>query len=260
MRAAAVFAFAGALTVATLIVLRAVGPLAPGPTARAGHGAASRRPTARPGHDRSAGASPSPSVSASPATAHFAATVTELGTELRATMTASGSWRPSCPVTLDDLRLLTLSYWGFDGAAHRGRLVVNGDVASQVVSVFRQLFQAHYAIRRMELVDHYGADEDRVMAADDTCGYNGRWVYDKPGVWSEHAFGKAIDINPLENPYVYGGKVAPVAGRKYLDRALRSMGMIEANDAAVRAFASIGWKWGGSWASPDYMHFSASGT
>ncbi len=175
-------------------------------------------------------------------------------------MTASGSWRPSCPVALDDLRLLTLSYWGFDGAAHRGRLVVNGEVARQVVSVFRQLFQAHYPIRRMVLVDHFGADEDRVMAADDTCGYNGRWVYGKPGVWSEHAFGKAIDINPLENPYVYGGKVAPAAGRKYLDRELRSPGMIEADDAAVRAFASIGWVWGGSWASPDYMHFSASGT
>jgi hypothetical protein len=258
VRAAAVAAFAGALTVATLIVAHVVGPSAGEPTTRIGHVAASRRPTARPSHDPSA-ASPSPSVAATPATAHFTVSVAELSPSLRATMTASGAWRPSCPVALDDLRLLTLSYWGFDGAAHRGRLVVHGDVAGQIVSVFRQLFQARYPIRRMVLVDHFGADEDRIMAADDTCGYNGRWVYGRPGVWSEHAFGKAVDINPLENPYVYGGKVAPAAGRRYLDRALRARGMIEANDAAVRAFASIGWGWGGSWASPDYMHFSASG-
>jgi hypothetical protein len=258
VRAAAVAAFAGGLTAATLIVVHVVGSWAGGPTARTGHVAASLRPTARPSR-RASTASPSPSAAASAATPHFAVVVAELSPGLRAGMTASGSWRPSCPVALDDLRLLTLSYWGFDGAVHRGHLVVNGAVARQIVSVFRRLFQTHYPIRRMVLVDHFGADEDRVMAADDTCGYNGRWVYGRPGVWSEHAFGKAVDINPLENPYVYSGKVAPETGRRYLDRTLRARGMIEANDAAVRAFASIGWGWGGSWASPDYMHFSASG-
>jgi hypothetical protein len=170
------------------------------------------------------------------------------------------SWRPGCPVPLEDLRLLTLEHWGFDGTEHRGELVVHADHAEAVVGVFRTLFEARFPIERMELVDAFGADDDAVMAANDTSGFNCREVVGRPGVWSQHASGLAIDINPLVNPYVLGpDDVRPPAGVAYLDRTRDAAGLIRDGDVAVAAFAAIGWEWGGTWDMPDYQHFSATG-
>lgn len=186
----------------------------------------------------------------------YSATVSVVPAKLRATMT---SWRAGCPVGLGDLRLVTLTHWGFDARPRRGRLIVHRDVAPAIVRVFRDLFAARYPIRRLRLVEAYGSDDDRSMAADNTSAFNCRLV-EGSSSWSEHAYGRAIDVNPLENPYVRGGYVAPPGGRRYADRRQRKRGMIHRGGAAVRAFAAVGWEWGGDWSSlKDYQHFSARG-
>jgi len=206
----------------------------------------------------SPGSSPRPSLSPSPA-ASFSAAIAPIDAATRAAMLASGSWRPACPVAISDLRLLTLTYWGFDHRPHTGHLIVNHDVATQVVAAMRELFRARFPIERMELVDAYGASDERSMAADNTSAFNGRRVAGS-AVWSQHAFGRAIDINPLLNPMVTGDTVDPASGARFAERSLHLPGMIRAGDAAVRAFEAVGWHWGGRWQSlKDYQHFSANG-
>jgi hypothetical protein len=168
------------------------------------------------------------------------------------------SMHRGCPVGFRDLRLLTVSHWGFDGRVHRGRLVVNRDAAGPVLRAMRTLYRQRFPIRRIRLVDAYGADDHRSMAADNTSAFNCRTVAGTSR-WSEHAFGRAIDLNPIENPYVTdSGHVSPPAGAPFADRARHRRGMV--GGRAVAAFAEVGWGWGGNWPWPrDYQHFSASG-
>jgi hypothetical protein len=171
------------------------------------------------------------------------------------------SWRAGCPVGPDQLRMLHLAYIGFDGAAHQGTMVVNAAVADDVIAVFRQLYEARFPIRRMEPVDVYGGDDATSLAADNTAAFNCRYaVADGPPRWSVHALGEAIDVNPVENPYLEGGTVQPPAGTAYLDRSQYRAGMAVDGGELVGAFAAIGWGWGGTWSgTPDYQHFSATG-
>ncbi|MES1248076.1 MAG: M15 family metallopeptidase [Actinomycetota bacterium] len=168
------------------------------------------------------------------------------------------SWHAGCPVAPAQLVRIRLRYVGFDGRAHLGALVVNRRVAGQVTSVFRDLYAARFPIRRIVPVSAYGADDDRTAAADDTSGFNCRKaVTTGPASWSMHAYGEAIDVNDVENPYVEGSKVLPPAGRAYLDRSRARPGMAVAGGVLVRAFARVGWGWGASFA--DYQHFSVNG-
>ncbi|HEV2711537.1 MAG TPA: M15 family metallopeptidase [Gaiellaceae bacterium] len=169
------------------------------------------------------------------------------------------SYRPGCPVGPSQLRLLRVSYWGFDRRAHVGSIVVRSTAARGVLSVFRRLYAARFPIRRLRPVDAYRGSDDASMAADNTSGFNCRPVRGTRR-WSQHAYGLAIDINPVENPFVHRAGVDPPAGRRYLDRSRVRPGMVRPGDVVVRAFASIGWSWGGLWSSPDYQHFSATGT
>jgi hypothetical protein len=203
--------------------------------------------------------SPTPSVSdAVQAAPAFHGTVSAIDPGTSARMTSS--WHPGCPVPIADLRYLRLSHWGFDGVAHSGEMVVHKHVAGAVVKVFGKLFAARFPIRRMRLVDAYGGDDDRSMAANNTSAFNCRMVTGGSG-WSQHAYGWAIDINPIQNPYVTrSGTVLPPEGAKYANRSLSAKGMIHAGDVVVRAFASVGWGWGGTWSGTrDYQHFSATG-
>ena len=169
------------------------------------------------------------------------------------------SWRPGCPVHLRDLRLLTLSHRRFDGKTRLGRLIVHADAAREMVDVFRTLYRAGFPIRRMVPVDAYGASDFRSIEADNTSAFNCRYVEGTTG-WSEHAYGRAIDVNPIENPYVSGGRTSHRASVTYVDRSRRRPGMAVESGVLVRAFDSIGWGWGGRWTSvKDYQHFSASG-
>ncbi|PVU84150.1 peptidase M15 [Cellulomonas sp. WB94] len=168
------------------------------------------------------------------------------------------SWRPGCPVPVADLRYVTVSHVTFDGAVATGELVVHADLADGVVGVFRALFAAGYPIRSMRLVDDFGGSDDASMAADNTSAFNCRAITRGTG-WSEHAYGRALDLDPVENPYVRGSLVLPVAGKPFAARP-DLPGVVHADDAVVRAFADAGWQWGGYWASPtDYQHFSTTG-
>jgi hypothetical protein len=153
-----------------------------------------------------------------------------------------------------------MSYFGFDREAHLGAMIVHRSVAQDVVKVFHTMFKAKYPIRRMRLVDDYKGDDDRSMAADNTSAFNCRKVTGGSD-WSEHAYGWAIDINPVENPYVSSsGRVLPPSGAQYADRSRHARGMIHRGDLVYSAFKSIGWGWGGNWRSfQDYQHFSATG-
>jgi len=169
------------------------------------------------------------------------------------------SWSPGCPLAVDALRLVEVSHWGFDGVARTGEMVVAADLASDVIAIFHDLFDARYPIERMELVDVYGGDDDSSMAANNTSAFNCRTVTGGSS-FSEHSYGRAIDLNPLVNPYVNGGLVLPPAGQAFVDRSLDAPGMIHAGDEVVLAFAARGWIWGGTWTSlKDYQHFSTTG-
>lgn len=183
--------------------------------------------------------------------------VHEIDDELAGRM--AHSWREGCPVPLRELRYLELSHYDFEGRVQTGELVVHVDQAPAVLTAFERLFELKYPIQQMRLVDEFGADDMASMEANNTSAFNCRFVAGTTR-WSEHAFGRAIDVNPLINPYLQGSRVSPREGAAYLDRTLDVPGMIKAGDEVVAAFAEVGWLWGGAWShSKDYQHFSATG-
>lgn len=171
------------------------------------------------------------------------------------------SWHRGCPVAPAQLRRLRVSYWGFDRRAHTGALVVNARAVAPLTRVFSRLYAGRFPIRRMRPIDAYGGSDERSLAADNTAAFNCRYaVAPGPRRWSVHAFGLAIDVNPVENPYVLNGRVHPRAGRRYLERSRVRPGMAVRGRVLVNVFAAVGWAWGGRWtSSPDYQHFSATG-
>ena len=185
----------------------------------------------------------------------FVAKVKQLTPAMKSTMTGV-SWKPGCPVPLEDLRLVKMRFWGFDDHAHKGRLIVNADIADKVVRAFGKLYDARFPIRRMVPVDAYGGSDDASMAADNTSAFNCRPITGTTDRWSNHSYGRAIDINTIENPYVKGSTVLPPAGAEFLDRSDVRPGMIVAGDVVTAAFAAEGFGWGGDYTSlKDYQHF-----
>jgi hypothetical protein len=170
------------------------------------------------------------------------------------------SWRPGCPVPLAALRAVSATYHGFDGRDRTGTVIVNRDVAGTMLLVLRRLYADGFPIRRMLPVDAYGGSDERSIDADNTSAFNCRFV-EGTRRYSEHAYGRAIDVNPIENPYVTAlGATAHAAGRPYLRRVPFRPGMAAEGHALVRAFDAVGWGWGGRWTGArDYQHFSASG-
>jgi hypothetical protein len=173
-------------------------------------------------------------------------------------------WHPGCPVALSGLRVLTVTYVGFDHRDHTGQMVVNARVAPPLERVFGTLYSMRFPIRDMQLVDEYGPN----AGGDVTASFECRQAVTSPctgsastgtGSWSEHAYGEAIDLNPVENPYVGCARTRDPASKPFLDRSRVRPGMVTA--AVVGAFRAIGWGWGGSWSgsTKDYMHFSANG-
>lgn len=201
-------------------------------------------------------ASPRDKATTKPKTTAFSARVQRIPSR----STVKYSWRPGCPVPVSGLRLINMTYWGFDKRPHQGRLVVNARVTDEVVKVFKRLYAAHYPIRRMELVDKYKGSDFESIEADNTSAFNCRPATGSSS-WSQHAYGLAIDINTCENPYVTAsGGVAHKHCVKFRDRSRRDPGVIHKGDVVYRAFASIGWGWGGLWSGArDFQHFSSSG-
>jgi hypothetical protein len=166
------------------------------------------------------------------------------------------TWHPGCPVPPEDLRQLKLTYHDFKNSDRVGTLLVHKDLADEVVRYFTNLYRHGFLIERMVPVEEYGGNDDTSMAANNTSAFNCRDVTGKPGVYSNHSWGRAIDINPLTNPYVKGDTVLPPAGRRYLDRTKSFPGSILKDGFVVREFESAGWTWGGRWLDrQDYQHF-----
>ena len=239
------------------------GSVGPMPSARSGTPGSA---VSSPGPERSpevAASAPAPRpgsiTSAGPtavAAAAFTGSVAAIDAATAARMAAS--WRAGCPVPLTDLRYLTLTYRGFDGVDHNGEMVVAASEADNVVAIFRQLYEDGYPIASMRLVDDFGGDDGTSMTANNTSAFNCRTVTGGGG-FSEHSYGTAIDVNPVQNPYLSGTTVLPASGRPYVDRP-DDPGVIHDGDGVVTAFAAHGFSWGGDWTGPiDYQHFSVSG-
>jgi acetyl esterase/lipase len=185
----------------------------------------------------------------------FHATVSDVEGDIRDQM--HWSWHRGCPVDTEHLRVVTGDHFDFAGTIEKGTIIVHEDVAEAVRAVLEKLFLARYPIAKMVPIDAFQGDDDRSTAANNSSGFNCREIAGKPGVWSQHAYGRAIDLNPVQNPYVRDGVVSPVEGQRFADRSLRDPGVIHEGDAVVRAFDEAGWHWGGRWKQElDYQHFS----
>jgi hypothetical protein len=203
-------------------------------------------------------------VLASPQSFH--SSIQPLSAPLKAELKHNGFWHSGCPVSLSSLRVLTVSYRGFDRHVHSGQMVVGSAAAAPLAGVFHQLYRLHFPIRHMRLADMYGPARSRPADDDVTGSFSCRQAVPSPcvggngtGSWSMHAYGLAVDVNPLENPYVGCGQSRDPATKPYRDRSRHLRGMVTAR--VVSAFRSIGWGWGGAWAgnTKDYMHFSSNG-
>ena len=194
----------------------------------------------------------------------FEGGVFRIGSKLREVLIGR-NWKPGCPVAIHDLRLVRVSYWNFHGEVRTGPLVLNERVAQDVLWVFRRLFRAHFPIKKIKL-----AAKDRPITPQDywdmrprsvTASFNCRFATGSTTSLSQHSYGWAIDINPLQNPYVRNdGTTLRYIALPFRDRSLQRKGMIHAGDIVVRSFAAIGWEWGGHWHTlKDYMHFSLTG-
>ena len=194
----------------------------------------------------------------------FEGGVFRIGPRLREVLIGR-NWTPGCPVAIRDLRLVEVSYWNFRGEVREGPLVLNERVAKDVLWVFRRLFRAHFPIKKIKL-----AAKDRPITPQDywdmrprsvTASFNCRFATGSTTSLSQHSYGWAIDINPLQNPYVRNdGTTLRYIALPFRDRSLQRKGMIHAGDIVVRSFAAIGWEWGGHWHTlKDYMHFSLTG-
>ncbi|HLA92462.1 MAG TPA: M15 family metallopeptidase [Actinomycetota bacterium] len=205
-----------------------------------------------------------PPPSPEPARSRFAGRVTGIPAAIEREMTGR-TWEPGCPIGLEDLRLLRFNYLGMDGEIHRGPMVVNASVAEDVLGVFARLFDAGFQLKHVALAHRWRPNGPIETTRSVTASFNCRPALNPDltptGTWSEHAYGLAIDVNPLQNPYVaVDGSVRRPAAQAYLDRSQQLPGMIHPGDVVVRSFAEIGWEWGGNWSgTKDYMHFSLRG-
>ena len=201
-------------------------------------------------------ATPTPTKTAKPKPRKFTAKIIKITKKSQ----VKHSWHEGCPVSLSGLRMIEMTYHGFDHKVHTGKLVVAKSATHDMVTAFRKLFKQKYPIREMKPVDAYDGSDYKSIDADNTSAFNCR-IATGSSSWSEHSYGKAVDLNPCENPYVYAdGHSEHKHCRKYNDRERDDRGLIHAGDSTVDAFASVGWGWGGAWSGDrDYQHFSASG-
>ena len=176
-----------------------------------------------------------------------------------AAVAARSTWHEACPVSLDELRYVTVTFRGFDDLPHTGELLVHRDAAEPLTQVFRRLFDERFPLEDVHVTTVAELDAPNTGDGNATAAFVCRATRGASH-WSQHAYGLAVDVNPFQNPYLRDGGVIPGLAATYLDRADVRPGMIVPGGGVVEAFADIGWEWGGTWSDPvDYMHFSASG-
>jgi hypothetical protein len=196
----------------------------------------------------------------------FQSSIEPLPRPVQTQLKAAGVWKQGCPVPLSGLRLLTVSHRDFQGRTQTGQLIVNRTAAAPLARVFRQLYRLHFPIRHMRLDDAYGPRRNRPRDGDVSGSFECREAVPSPctggngtGSWSMHAYGLAVDVNSVENPYVGCGQSRDPTAARYRDRSVHRRGMVTRR--VIAAFRSVGWGWGGAWAgnTKDYMHFSSTG-
>lgn len=158
------------------------------------------------------------------------------------------------PISFDNLSYLSLTYYGFDDKTHLGEMIVNKNIASDVVDIFKELYEKKYPIEKIKLIDEYNAIDEKSMADNNSSAFCYRTIAGT-NVVSNHGKGLAIDINTLQNPHVIGNSTSPKEGYSYANRNNIKKGMIQEGDDCYNAFVKRGWSWGGYWKNPDYQHF-----
>ncbi len=195
--------------------------------------------------------------------AQFNSSISKITPDIKKRMIKGNSWRKGCPVALADLRYIQVDHLDFTDNISTGEIIVHKDVAKEVVDIFEALYNMNYAINQMHLVSDFNGDDWKSIEADNTSAFNCRPTTGNKKKWSKHSYGKAIDINPIANPYISkSGKISHKSSLKYRKRVhkdlsnLKDRALLLANDPATKAFKSHGWKWGGDWHTiKDYQHF-----
>jgi len=166
------------------------------------------------------------------------------------------SWHIGCPIPLKNLRYLRIKYLDFKGKTRIGEMIVHKAVANDVLDIFSELYSIGYPIHKMHLVSEYQGSDWKSIEADNTSAFNCRSATGSKK-WSKHSYGKAIDINPIENPYVFrSGKSSHKASKNYIKRRANHSAVALKRSKIVQIFKSHGWKWGGDWnGAKDYQHF-----
>lgn len=190
--------------------------------------------------------------------------ISKISPKVKKRMLKGNSWREGCPVGLKDLRYVNVTYLDFKGLSKEGELIVHKDVAEEITQIFESLYYFKYPINKMRLVSDYKGNDWQSIEADNTSAFNCRPVTGNKKKWSKHAYGKAIDINPIENPYISRKgkcshpKSAPfLTGKRiHKNNDVKDRAMLLKNDVVTRIFKDYGWKWGGDWKGiKDYQHF-----
>ncbi len=194
--------------------------------------------------------------------ADYSYSISKITPEVKKRMIKGNSWRKGCPVGLNDLRYLSMSYLDFNGQSKEGELIVHKDVSVEVIKIFKALYEIGYPIKKMRLVSDYKANDWQSIEADNTSAFNCRNATGSKK-WSKHSYGKAIDINPIENPYISrSGRISHKESLQYKKRIHKKStsadkAVLLKNDKATKIFKKYGWKWGGDWSGvKDYQHFS----
>jgi poly-gamma-glutamate synthesis protein (capsule biosynthesis protein) len=194
--------------------------------------------------------------------ADYQAKISPISKKIENRMIKGGSYHKGCPVELKDLRYLRMSYIGFDNRTHTGEMIVHKSIDREVTAIFRELYRIGYPIHKMKLVSSYGGSDWLSIENDNTSAFNCRKATNR-GRWSKHAYGKAIDINPIENPYIHSnGKISHKASYRYKLRRHKNLknpydrAMLISGDRALKAFIKRGWFWGRYFKTVrDLQHF-----
>jgi hypothetical protein len=162
-------------------------------------------------------------------------------------------------ISYDDLVYLHVLHYDFNNDVQEGEIICNREIAEDLLDIFRELYDNKYQIEKIRLVDEYGADDEASMADNNTSCFNYRTIAGTDRI-SNHSYGKAIDINPLYNPYITtrngAENISPENATQYADRTATFDHKIDTDDLCYKLFIQHGFTWGGAWkSSKDYQHF-----
>ena len=193
--------------------------------------------------------------------AEYQSSISKITPEIKKRMLKGNSWRKGCPVSLENLRYLRVTHLDFRGKDVRGEIIVHKDVSKEVTEIFESLYEIAYPVYKMKLVSDYKGNDWQSIESGNTSAFNCRNATGSKK-WSKHSYGKAIDINPIENPYIArSGRISHKASLKYRKRVHRKStsadkAVLVKGDKAIQIFKKNGWKWGGDWSEvKDYQHF-----